>query len=189
MNKVNIIGAFFLGCIIVILSCSKYKDPPTTGIDDRLDRHYCNDPRAVNYNWGFPGIPDDDICIYPVDSFLGAWIFTDSVSIEGGDSIQVQTKMLQFTSTEDTVLTHMAMTGLCGPSAIYVTANKHGLASVDSLSEMMAGQFFCNETDTLTGTIIFNTDTLAAPTGILLINFSVSSTEGILHHRGTAIRQ
>ncbi len=181
-------------CLIIaglsIAACSKYKDPPRTGLDDRLDKHYCNDPRSVNYNWGFPGIPDSTICIYPVDPFLGTWIFTDSVSRQGGDSVTVQVKTLVFASTEDTVLTHMAVHGLCSDSEpFYITANKHGFAYVDSLFEFNAGQLFCSSGDTLTGFINFNTDSAAITRGTLMFNLSVSSADGIIYHKGAAVKQ
>lgn len=190
-KKVKIIGLFAVAALVNVMACSKYKDPPETGLDDRLGTHYCNDPRSVNYNWGFPGIPDNDICIYPIDSFLGTWLFTDSMSRQDGDSFIVQIRTLRFTATEDTALTHLAIYGLCDDDVtpVYVTANQYSVAYVDTLFEEGAGQLFCNSADTLTGFINLSTDTAVAPSGTMIFNLTVSTNEGIIFHRGTAIKQ
>ncbi len=78
-----------LGLIILgmsIPSCKKYQDPDP--IDDpRLDTSYfCNDLLAVNYNWGFPGTPDNSLCIYPTSGFEGDYRVEDSV-YNSGDSL------------------------------------------------------------------------------------------------------
>ena len=173
---------------VVIFSCSKYKDPPSTGIDDRLKDKYCNDSRAVNYNWGFPGIPDNTVCIYPVDSFIGTWLFTDSMFLPNGDNVGVQLKTLTFSSTEDKALTNMAVTGWCNnASPFYVTANKYSVATVDTSAGGMLGQFLCNNSDTLTGQIMFSLD--SALKGTMLIDFTIANAGGSTNHRGRAVKQ
>src|ERR1043165_5567011 len=65
-------------------SCKKWQDPAPKE-DPRLTRHYCNDPSAVNYNWDFPGKPDNSVCFYPADLFAGTYMFYDTVSASQSD--------------------------------------------------------------------------------------------------------
>lgn len=172
-----------LTCSVTIYACSKYKDPPPAQPDDRLNRHYCNDSRAVNFNWGFPGIPDNEVCIYPVDSFLGNWVLTDTVYLPNGDISGTQTKNLTFISTEDTILTHISVTGWCGGSTpFYLTASKYKKAVVDTLLTGSQGQYLCNNTDTLSGSLLYWSDTLR-------IDFTIVTPTGTTYHKGTALRQ
>src|ERR1043165_6289024 len=60
-------------------SCKKWQDPAPKE-DPRLTRPYCNDPEAVNYNWDFPGKPDNSVCFYPSDLFAGTYTFWDTVT-------------------------------------------------------------------------------------------------------------
>jgi hypothetical protein len=171
--------------VVVLFACKKYKDPPATGGDDRLTNKYCNDSRAVNYNWGFPGKPDNTICIYPVDSFLGSWLFTDSVFLPDGSLQTVQTKTLSFTATEDTVMTHMSVVGWCGNIPFFVNANKYRLAYVDTLEEGVGGQLLCATLDTLSGT--FNKNTGFVNT--MKIDLTIINASGTTFHRGEAVKQ
>lgn len=173
---------------IVFIACSKYKDPPAAQPDPRLaDSFYCNDSRAVNYNWGFPGVPDNSICIYPVDSFLGNWVFTDTLYLPNGDTAGTIIKNLTFTSTEDTTLTRLAVTGWCSNAGtpFYITANKYRLAEVDTMLGTYPGQYLCNNTDTLNGT--FNKNTGVVNT--MKIELTITNAAGTVYHKGTATRQ
>lgn len=168
-----------------IVACKKYKDPAKPDVDLE-DRRYCNNPLAVNFNWGFPGIPDSTTCIFPVDKFAGAWIFGDSVYAQDGTLQEVITKTLVFTPTEDTVLTHLEVAGWCaGPAKILVTADRYGKALTDTLLEFTPGQLICIETDTINGVFQqFNgiNDTMK-------VDMTLNTASGIRYHRGTAIRQ
>jgi hypothetical protein len=172
--------------VIVFYACKKYKDPPDATLDPRLTNHYCNDPRAVNYNWNFPGIEDSSICIYPVDSFVGTWTFHDTVYLPSGDTESVQIKQLVFTSTEDTLKSHLAVAGWCGGNVpFYVTASKYNRADVDTFPGGPFGQYLCSQTDTLNGSVNKNT----GDPNTMKIDFTVNNQQGIKYHRGTAIRQ
>ncbi len=114
-------------------ACSKYKDPPKADPVD-TGSHYCNDSRAVNFNWGFPGIPDSTSCVFPVDSMLGSWVYTDSVFLPNGNLQGITIRNLSFAATEDSTLTHMAVSGWCTGSPVAITINKYGQAYVDTFN-------------------------------------------------------
>jgi hypothetical protein len=171
---------------VVLFACSKYKDPPPAGHDDRLNNPYCNDSKAVNYNWGFPGIPDNSVCIYAVDSFEGSWIFKDTVLLPNNDIAEIVDRNITFTSTEDTIKTHLAVTGWCsGNIPFYITANKYGRADVDSIPTGVPGQLLCVPTDTLNGFFnkrIYGPDTMK-------IELTVTNAAGTRYHKGVAFKQ
>lgn len=173
---------------VVFFACSKYKDPPPAQRPPGLDSvFYCNDPRAVNYNWGFPGTPDSNKCIFPVDSFLGTWLFADTIYLPSGDVSGTALRMLHFTSTEDSLLRHMAVAGWCGNPSVpfYITANKYGQADVDTMMGEYPGQYLCGNSDTLSG--FFNKNTGAADT--MRVELTIINASGTTFHKGLAIRQ
>lgn len=171
---------------VVLFACSKYKDPPPAGYDDRLTKPYCNDSKAVNYNWGFPGIPDNSVCIYAVDSFTGNWIFKDTVLLPNNDIAEIVDRNITFTPTEDTIKIHLAVTGWCGGNVpFYITANKYGRADVDSIPAGVPGQLLCVSTDTLNGFFnkrIYGPDTMK-------IELTITNAAGTRYHKGVAIKQ
>jgi len=73
-------NSFFIiiACLSSILGCTKWTDTQNAS-DPRLTQKYCNDPFAVNYNWGFPGIPDNSTCVFPSDVYVGTYVFHDSI--------------------------------------------------------------------------------------------------------------
>ena len=171
---------------VILFACSKYKDPPPAGHDDRLVKPYCNDPKAVNYNWDFPGIPDSSVCIYAVDSFKGSWIFKDTVLLPNNDIAEIVDRNLTFTSTEDTIKIHLEVTGWCsGPTPFYITANKYGKANVDSIPAGVPGQLLCIPTDTLNG--YFNKNLYGKDT--MKIELTITNAAGTRYHKGIAIKQ
>lgn len=79
MKILNHFTFIFLGALLLLISCEKWQDSKADS-DPRLqDRKYCNDPDAVNFNWGFPGVPDSTKCIFPTDLYVGTYSFTDSI--------------------------------------------------------------------------------------------------------------
>lgn len=173
---------------LVFLACSKYKDPARPDLGDSLgNKVYCNDPRAVNYNWNFPGKLDNTTCVYPIDPFSGNWKFQDYVTLPNGDTDAVLTRNLVFTSTEDTVLTHIAVTGWCsGNVPLYITANKYGKALVDTFPGSALGQYLCVTTDTLNGN--FNKGAYKSPDS-MKIDLTVTDASGAKSHKGIAVKQ
>lgn len=169
---------------MILYACSKYKDPPNANPVE-TGRHYCNDSRAINYNWGFPGTPDNDTCVYPVDSMLGNWKFTDSIFLPNGNLQEVTTRNLNFTSTEDTVFRHMAVSGWCSGAPIHITVDKYSFAYTDTLIEGAYGQLLCAVTDTVTG----NFKKREAQRDTMDIDLTLSAPEGVTRHKGIALRQ
>lgn len=169
-----------LSLCLLALSCKKYEDKP--GPDDpRLVRPYCNDPEAVNYNWDFPGKPDNSVCKYPADVFAGRYQFNDSIYDAGNSLVLRQQYTLTLTARSRSALD---ITGFCGPGdAIKMTASRFFRASVDTTIE--AGQPFCRSLDTLSGYI---TRTAADDTRLKFF-FTVVSDTGLSYHQGTAIKQ
>lgn len=145
--------------LLVVASCLKKEDLPKGEPPAGLINHYCNDPRGINYNWGFPGIPDSSVCIYPVDTFVGQWLLTDSVFNPDSSFNRVNTRTLTFTATEDTLLTHLKISGFCpNNQTLYATADKYGQATLDTLVDHAPGQLLCSPSDTATGKFYFPID-------------------------------
>lgn len=171
-------------CGTLIASCLKTEDPEPANPPDGLTGHYCNDPNAINYNWGFPGIEDSTVCVYPVDSFLGQWTLTDSVFHPDSSFNYTDTQIILFASTEDSVRTHLKISGLCNNgNNLLATADKYGHAVIDSMNNQVAGQFFCSQADTVTGDFQFwfsGKDTMD-------VRLSVSGASAG-YHKGMAIR-
>lgn len=187
IRKIPYYIALSLGFICFFAACRKYVDPPPADQDDRLTNKYCNDSKAVNFNWGFPGIPDNTVCIYPIDSFLGTWLLTDTTLLPNGNIAAIEEKTLVFTSTEDSVKAYLAVTGWCNSNiALNLVANKYNLAVVDTVPGGEWGQYLCgNLTDTITGQ--FNKKTGQSNTMRLSVN--ISKPSGIEQHVGTAVKQ
>lgn len=157
-------GSFKSGLLIVAIivivsavSCLKPEDLPKRQLPPGLTGHYCNDPRAVNYNRGFPGIPDSSVCVYPVDAFVGQWTMTDSVFHADSTFNTVSVRTVSFVSTEDSLLSHLRISGLCDNGmAVLATADKYGQATLDSMDSHNAGQWLCSSADTATGKFYFS---------------------------------
>lgn len=174
-------------CLFSVHACKKYQDPKGNR-DPRLDSTvYCNDPEAVNFNWGFPGTPDSSICYYPADIYEGIYLFTDSIynsdnSLDSARSVTTLTLQLLALDKQ-----RFAVVGFCGGSdTLYFTAERVSLnASVDTLVAQL-GQFLCRQQDTIYGDLSRNiTDT----TGDILIDLIVRSDTGVNFHRGKAYKQ
>jgi|SRR5690554_613977 len=177
--------AIFAFILTGIISCKKEGDPDPIDLEDQLTNPFCNDPRAINYNWGFPGKADSTVCQFPVDSFLGNWIFTDSVFYEDETFSEVVIRNLQFFSTEDTLLQHMEVHGWCmNNNIIYLTADRFNNALLDDLIENHGGQLGCSSEDTLSGH--FNKNFIGNDS--MRITVSEKGAEGTKNHRGLAIR-
>lgn len=174
-----------LWVVLAIQSCHKYKDPAAVS-DPRLNNPYCNDPNAVNYNWGFPGKPDNTVCFYPTDLFHGVYELRDSVTFKKtGFFISCDTFLITITRQSST---KMSVSGFCGSgNSIIMTAGLLYNATVDTLigdtTTTMKGQALCSLADTVNGT--FTKDRLND--SFIYINLTVSSDTGVISsHIGTA---
>jgi hypothetical protein len=152
------IGLFVLVATGLLYACKKYKDPAPYN-DPRLTNPYCNDPDAINYNWGFPGKPDNSVCIYAVDEMKGSYILKDSVVVEssallvGTDSINIYLTQVGSSKTK------MDVSGFCSSGSLMITTGRVTVAAVDTTvgdSLTSRGQLFCRVQDTVTGTFILD---------------------------------
>lgn len=180
----------YKGIILVFIgflaACSK---PDNTGADisDQLTNLYCNDPEAINYNWGFPGKPDNTVCFYPRDIFAGVYSFSDSIY---NAELELQ-KVNNITITVHAISNNkLRITGFCSNSdSILLTADRFYKAAADSTitadSIILAGQIVCRPVDTLSGYFVKDrTDSTK-----LAINITVASDTGINYHLGTAYKK
>ncbi len=165
--------------MLAFTACKKYQDPdPQT--DPRIQDLYCNDPSAINYNWNFPGIPDNSTCFYPTDVFEGNYTYYDSTINDDFDVLAVDTFNISLVKV-DTV--RMTMSGFCAGSPLSVTADQYLKLVIDSLQG--DGQQLCLTTDTIIGggkkiTVLDTTN----------ITFSYTIDDGTANtmHKGTAIK-
>ncbi len=169
----------------IFLSCAKYVDKKADP-DPRLSKHYCNDPDAVNYNWDFPGVPDNTTCFYPTDIFKGVYEFHDSVFLKTeGFFISSDTFDLTITKINNTQFT---IGGFCTQGAVLsLTAGPNFTASLDTtLGDSVTrvyGQAFCTVADTVSGSL--SKDRLND--SLLFVTFQVASDTGVTTtHVGTA---
>lgn len=128
-----------------LLSCKKYKDPePFT--DSRINTKYCNDPSAINFNWDFPGIPDNSVCVYPSQIYNGSFLMYDTIINYLGETLATDTFSILM-SAIDTTRIHI--TGFCGNQIYKAHANRFLSFTLDST--LGNGQLFCNNKDTISG--------------------------------------
>jgi hypothetical protein len=193
MNFLKIV-AFSLLVPAFLFSCKKWSDPAAPQ-DPRLDDNkYCNDPDAVNYNWNFPGVPDNSVCIFPADLFKGTYSFTDSI-------YNVQ-NVFDSARSQNTYTLHiialgkrtLRITGFCSASdSLKFTAERSTYrATADTTiflndTTKVFGQFFCRTQDTLSGSVSKNQNDSSGRT--VRVDFRVVSDTGVYFHRGTAIKQ
>ncbi len=175
---------FFAISTAVLFSCAKWKDPAPQDLG--LTNPYCNDPAAVNYNWGFPGRADNSVCFYPNSLFIGTYMFYDSVYRDtlfvGADSTIITLSSID----PDPTHSKLNLTGICGLN-IKLTALPGYQATVDTLigdtSTITQGQHYCGVHDTLNG--IISRSRLDSPT-VLRMSFLVMTDSVIATHNGTA---
>ena len=186
LNKIwfPVIAVIIAG-VLYLPSCKKWTDPKGY-TDPRLTNPYCNDPNAVNYNWGFPGKPDNSICFYPTDEFKGNWVFIDSIySMSGatdGNFLYAIIDTLHIYARSDTTMT---IYGFCsvGDSLKFHARGLSFTATIDtlvgdSLTTTM-GQIFCRLVDTVNGSIFYS-----RADSMLHVNFTVTSDTGLSSHVG-----
>lgn len=187
MGSRNLLLYSLFVMVFVWASCSKYHDPAAIH-DPRLTNPYCNDPAAVNYNWGFPGVPNNSICFYPVDLFKGTYLFNDSVYqvSTAGYFVSFSVKTLNIYPYSQT---KMAVTGFCNfIDTVKFTAGVTYVATTDTLvgdSLTNRGQILCRAVDTITGTITKD----RVDSSVLHVAIIVYSDTGATSHVGTAKKQ
>jgi len=174
----RIVGLLIVLCVLLVVACQKYVDKTATA-DPRLTNHYCNDPNAVNYNWGFPGKPDNTVCFYPNGEFVGKYVYYDTVYQLDLSKSYSRIDTLYIYSSSYTAL---QVLGFCSAGdTMHLTAGKTLVATVDTT--IITGQQFCRAVDTVSGTITKN---LADTLPLLHVYFTVVSDTGTTFHIGYA---
>lgn len=176
---------FFCSLIALgLLSCFKpeVQDVPPVNID----RKYCNDPFAVNYNDSFPGIPDNSTCVYAYDVYLGAWVLYDSTFKEDSSFYQFKEMEIAFDIAPSEEKNEMNMSGFCEGSLIHLKADKFGrAAALNHLKYPDSAQVICGG-DSVMGFFNFKIETRDT----LLFHLTEQKTSGLnLYHKGMAIRK
>jgi hypothetical protein len=167
-----------------VSSCKKWEDPVSQE-EPRLSNTYCNDPEAINYNWGFPGKPDNTVCVYGADLFAGNYTFNDTVHKVVNDLfLYADTRYLKMTKITNT---RLRVDGFCEPGVeLRVTARSAYRVTVDStfvdsLTER-GGQLLCRREDTVSGS--FTRDKVDS--SLVYISLTVISDTGVTTHIGRA---
>jgi hypothetical protein len=168
---------FFI--FLLIGACKPYKDPAPIE-DPRISNPYCNDPNAVNYNWGFPGIPDNSTCIYPADIFKGNYIWRDTVVNDLGAAVSYDSV---FATVNKLDSTRIEISGRCGYD-LKLSANRFLIITIDSLAGN--GQQFCQPNDTIMGNG-FKVST--SDTNTFRLNYTIVSDTGTSTHESFFIKQ
>jgi len=179
-------GILFIGLFISVLSvsCNKSGDKKGQDISDQLNSRYCNIPTAVNYNWGFPGIADNSICVFGTDFFVGNWMFVDTVRTSDSMSLVIDTLYWQFSVvSNDSTNSLLDVKGWCNNNETFrIITDKYYSAITDTAFNSLGYQILCNANDTLFGTVkkdVFDTTKL-------IINLTNYSANGVSYHKGLA---
>jgi hypothetical protein len=160
-------------------NCAKYKDPSFIKIDT-FSNHYCNNNKAVNYNWGFPGVADNSICIFPADVFKGNYIFYDSLQDANGIFLPTTNFNLNITKESDSTI---FIEGLCASALILKAhATKNLRFTLDSTQSN--GQIFCATVDTVNGFAILRN----YGDSNFIFSYNVVTPTGIQVHKGTVVK-
>lgn len=188
MQKLTLCARIQAAIIIICcsaVSCSKVEEQQSPDISGQLTSHYCNDPDAANYNVGFPGIPDNSVCVYPYDKFLGEWEVHDSIFKADSSFHEVIIRHFNIqAATFDTNKTAMMIHDWCS-TPIEIFCNKYGKAYIKNMLDYPdSAQVVCSN-DSIMGTftLINNEDSAMR---ISLIN---KNTVGHFFHKSTAVKR
>jgi len=186
MRHSGLVLLFILLLIGVAFSCKKWSDPAPVSHPE-IANPYCNDPEAVNYNWGFPGRPDNTTCYYASDLFAGTYFFHDTV-------YDAKTDLYLSADSGTLILTKiskhgLSVSGLCPSDRLLFTTQGAYIASADTTVgdslTVHRGQIFCKLQDTLTGS--FTRDKVDS--ALIYINLTVVNDTGATVHIGKAVKK
>ncbi len=172
-------SAILTGLLLLVWGCTKYKDPAPQNLN--LTNKYCNLPNAINYNWGFPGTPDNTVCIFPTDEVTGSFTFYDSLLDATGILLPYDTFDVLITKINDTSIN---INGWCNNTKSITAKVKRNLRfSLDSNTDL--GSLLCANTDTISGSGIKNN------IGDSIINFSykLHTSTNLQIHKGVFIKK
>lgn len=177
--------SLILFVLLFYASCKQPEDQP--GPDDpRLqDKRYCNDPEAVNYNWDFPGKPDNSVCFYASDVFKGNYFYVDSAYNIDNELLSSDTFLFKVIPLSRKTLATVGL--FCTNDTLFFTADKFATATIDSISGDGQVLKYCPIQDTISGSIAGSLyDSLSSR---LNIYATFTRTGSTVYHRGTARKQ
>jgi len=167
-------------------ACTKNTDKKGPDISDQLNRKYCNIPRAVNYNWNFPGIEDNSTCFFATDFYEGSWMFVDTVKSRDETVIRIDTLGFDLRKmAQDTTYQKMTMTGWCGTEALTINVDRFYLARTDSFDNNQGWQKICGNRDS----VLVEMRKSLLDTTQLTIHIIQYLPDSVLYHSGTGIRK
>jgi hypothetical protein len=175
-KSLNIIASF-VAVTLLLTNCKPYKDPAP--VDLGLTNPYCNNPFAVNFNWGFPGKPDNSVCIFPAEAFAGNYKLYDSITASTGVSSFNDSSSITLIQTNDSTLT---LTNHCAGNSYVVRATKTLQFYVDSVTAL--GAPFCNG-DTIAGLA----RKLNLADSIITYTYDLHNNGNQVKHKATLIKQ
>ena len=165
--------------LLLIAACKPYEDPePIT--DPRINNPYCNDPAAINFNWGFPGVPDNSQCFYPADVFEGNYVWQDSTLNDNGAVIAYDSI---FSTINKIDSTRFEIIGRCNAN-VKLTASRFLTFTIDTI--VGDGQIFCRATDTIAGS---GMKVGVSDTSTFFMNYSVITDTGTTTHKAKFVKQ
>jgi hypothetical protein len=150
MMKRNTLYVLLCVIVAVLVSCNKNGDTIAPDISDQLEKKYCNIPHAVNYNWNFPGIEDNETCFFAIDFYKGTWMYIDTIKRSDESLVRIDTLILNFQPIDsDTSYSVLNMLGWCGSERLVVRVNKFYMAQTDSFDGNLGWQKICNNQDSV----------------------------------------
>lgn len=165
--------------LFILASCHPYEDPDAF-TDPRIKDPYCNDPSAVNYNWNFPGVPDNSTCIYPGDVFAGSYLLMDTVLDENLEVHYTRSFPIAVSKIDSI---RFKISGYCAGVELHAHTNRYLKFTLDSLVE--DGQALCDQ-DTITGggekLSFFDS------TGFYM-DYEIYADTGMTRHHAKAVKQ
>jgi hypothetical protein len=171
---------YYLLVFILFGACKKYSDPAPFS-DPRINNPYCNVPAALNYNWGFPGIPDNSLCIYPSTFFSGNYFYRDSTFDIGMNFLSQDSFPITITVVDTS---RVNISGFCGTNVLQAKTDKFYKIKFDST--FAYGQHLCSSTDTVTGG---GSKKDISDTATIKFAYTLLSDTGVSYHIGTATKQ
>jgi len=170
---------YIIFLLLFAAACKPYQDPdPIT--DPRIVNPYCNDPSAINYNWGFPGVPDNSVCTYATDLFAGNYIWRDTVRDGNGDAVSFDSVFATVVKLDSI---HLNISGRCGYT-LKLTADRFLNLVIDSIDG--DGQKFCQPNDTIVGSGLKMN---FSDTTNFILNYDIISDTGSSYHESIFIKQ
>lgn len=179
MRHTHYLQLLLFALLFTFSACEKWADTPAKNLG--LTNKYCNIPSAINYNYGFPGIEDNTVCVFPATPFAGTYTYQDSIYDNANQLFLGELLTLNITALDST---HFTLNGFCANSNfIRFTANRYYRAVSDSIIGQ-GTQLFCRDLDTLSGMLEYNNIDSSMTLELLVV-----SDTSIITHKGKAYKK